>query len=182
MLQLDTVFSVVVGGLITLAVSVGVSWWELNRRENRNKKNWYRRVRQLAVRSYTPTQTMMFTSTEQRDIIARTYESNSDQLQKLLADPYADTCPELYSAIQQLVYYLNRYVNRDTDEPDDTSRAVDNVDVKKYATVVLYHIENEIEYDLDFGEKLEGDDLDSAREKYQEWLETADETPDENDG
>lgn len=178
MVDWNIVFSTLLGGVVTLAVTAGVSWWELQRRERRKEKNWYRRVRRLAIRSYTPKKTMFFTSSEQRDIIARTYKSSSEQLQELLADPYADTDPELYSAIQQLVFYLNQYVNRDPEERDDTARVLDNSDVQKYALIVMYYIENKIEYGLDFGEELEGDDLDTAREKYEKWLETAEETED----
>ena len=182
MLELDTIFSVIVGGIITLGATAGVSWWELRRREKRKEQNWYRRVRQLAIRSYTPKKTMFFTDSEQREIIARTYESSSEQLQELLADPYADTDPQLYSAIQQLVYYLNQYVNRDPEERDDTARVLDNSEVQEYATIVMYYIENEIEYDLDFGEELEGDDLDTARERYEEWLESAEDDEGTEDG
>jgi hypothetical protein len=180
MVDWNIVFSTILGGTLTLAVTGGVSWWEFKRREKRQERNWYRRVHRLAVRSLTPRTTMFAMDDEDREVLAREYESNSEQLQELLADPYADTDPELYSAVQNLVFHLNQYVNRNPKERDDSARTLDNNDIQEYALITCFHIEERIAHDLDFNEPLE-ENFEQAREHYLEWISDSDEEEDEEE-
>lgn len=178
MVDWNIVFSTLLGGIITLAVTGGVSWWEFKRRENRQERNWYRQVHRLAVRSLTPTMTMYGMDNEDREVLAREYESNSEQLQELLTDPYADTNPQLYSAVQDLVFHLNQYVNRNPEERDDSARKLDNNDIQEYALITCFHIEERIDYSLDFNEPLD-ENFEQARETYCDWISNSEDEDEE---
>jgi hypothetical protein len=173
MVDLSTIFSNILGGIIALLIAVGVSRWEFTRQAKNKKQNWYRSVHNTCVRAYGGK------DIDQRGLkdaklneYARLYQAFSEQIENRLADAPTDEVDlPLFNALQNIQLSCIRYANEvDTPNPHKTFLESRHETIIDFCMIAMYIIEQEKSPEIEFLHELDGKELEETEEKYENFL------------
>ena len=171
-IDLGTIFSNILGGVITLLIAVYISRWEFNRREREKKKNWYRTVHNICIRARGGEGTDHRTLDDQKiRSYHHSYTAISDQLQRLLAEaPTEDVDLPLFNALQNIDLSAIRYASEV--ETHDTSKLYlqnRHNDIVTFCRIAQYLIEEKKSPNIELLETLTDENRKKAEAEYEKF-------------
>lgn len=172
MIDPSAILSTVLGGVIALAISVGISRREFNRQQKQQDQNWYRSVHNIVIRVFGSRDIDMMTKDkESTREYARLYDSYAEQIETQLADAPEEVGFELFNSLQNIEVTCIRY-SQEVHSPRTNGNRLrmQHETMLDFCLIALYAIEKDISPDVDFLQTLEDSgDLDEAKELYQKF-------------
>lgn len=174
MVDPNIVVSNIIGGVIALGISVGISRWEFNRQDRAQRDNWYRAVHNICVRAYSSRGTDHRTiDNAKMSEYAQLYRAFSDQLESKLAEaPTDDVDLPLFNSLQNIQLACIRYANEvATSTPNKRFLNRRHDTIIDFTQIALYLIEHKKGPGLELLNELDGEELEGAKETYEKFSE-----------
>lgn len=166
--NLETIFSNILGGGIALLVAIWVSRREADRQARQQRENWYRKVHNTCVRIKGGKEIDQRGLDDAKMVeYAQLYRAFSEQIEDALSDAPDEVDLPLFNALQNVQLSCIRYATEvDTPNPHKTFLQSRHETLMDFSLIALYIIEEEKSPGIEYLDTLSGGNLEEARKKY----------------